>query len=57
MCERAGAHAPHDVSAEITFLLEGARIGAQNGSVDRAGERLVAAVSAVLDRATAARGE
>ncbi|MFI1153171.1 hypothetical protein [Streptomyces sp. NPDC020817] len=55
LCERAGAHAPDDVSAEITFLLEGAQISAQNGSVDRAGERLVAAVTAVLDRGTAVR--
>ncbi|MFI5672507.1 TetR/AcrR family transcriptional regulator [Streptomyces sp. NPDC051704] len=56
MCERAGAQAPDDVSAEITFLLEGAQVSAQNGSVDRAGERLVAAVTAVMDRATAVRG-
>nr|WSW48009.1 TetR/AcrR family transcriptional regulator [Streptomyces sp. NBC_01001] len=55
MCERAGAHAPDDVSAEITFLLEGAQVSVQNGSVDRAGDRLVAAVSAVLDRETAVR--
>ncbi|MGW6575482.1 TetR/AcrR family transcriptional regulator [Streptomyces sp. NPDC054945] len=55
MCERAGAHAPDDVSAELTFLLEGAQISAQNGSVDRAGDRLVAAVSAALDRATTER--
>ncbi|MER7735528.1 helix-turn-helix domain-containing protein [Streptomyces erythrochromogenes] len=54
MCERAGAHAPDDASAEITFLLEGAQISAQNASVDRAGDRLMAAVGAVLDRATAA---
>ncbi|MFJ8162269.1 TetR/AcrR family transcriptional regulator [Streptomyces sp. NPDC096136] len=52
MCERAGAPAPDDVSAELTFLLEGAQVSAQNGSVDRAGDRLVAAVRAVLDRST-----
>ncbi|ARE78426.1 TetR family transcriptional regulator [Streptomyces sp. Sge12] len=57
MCERAGAHEPDDVSAEITFLLEGAQISTQNGSVDRAGKRLVAAVTAVLDRGVAAREE
>ncbi|MEU8776813.1 helix-turn-helix domain-containing protein [Streptomyces sp. NPDC048606] len=56
MCERAGAHAPDEVSAELTFLLEGAQISAQNGSVDRAGERLVTAVSAALDRAVGAQG-
>ncbi|MFF9055917.1 TetR/AcrR family transcriptional regulator [Streptomyces erythrochromogenes] len=57
MCERAGAHAPDDASAEITFLLEGAQISAQNASVDRAGDRLMAAVTAVLDRATAPRAQ
>ncbi|MGW3327754.1 TetR/AcrR family transcriptional regulator [Streptomyces virginiae] len=57
MCERAGAQLPDDVSAEITFLLEGAQVSAQNGSVDRAGDRLVAAVSAALDRGIAAREE
>ncbi|MFE2874139.1 TetR/AcrR family transcriptional regulator [Streptomyces roseus] len=54
MCERAGAQAPDDVSAELTFLLEGAQVSAQNGSVDRAGDRLMAMVTAVLDRGTAA---
>ncbi|MFF4424660.1 hypothetical protein ACFY04_28455 [Streptomyces sp. NPDC001549] len=43
MCERAGAQEPDDASAEITFLLEGAQVSAQNDSVDRAGDRLVAA--------------
>ncbi|MFB6511893.1 MULTISPECIES: TetR/AcrR family transcriptional regulator [Streptomyces] len=57
MCERAGAQLPDDVSAEITFLLEGAQVSAQNGSVDRAGDRLLAAVSAVLDRGTAGRAQ
>ncbi|MFE5772842.1 TetR/AcrR family transcriptional regulator [Streptomyces sp. NPDC056485] len=56
MCERAGAQAPDEVSAEITFLLEGAQVSAQNGAVDRAGDRLVAAVTGVLDRATAVGG-
>lgn len=50
MCERAGLRDPDEAAAEITFLMEGAQISAQNGSVDRAGERLVAAVEAVLDR-------
>ncbi|MFI1455698.1 hypothetical protein [Streptomyces roseus] len=55
MCGRAGAQAPDDVSAEITFLLEGAQVSAQNRSVDRAGDRLVARVTAAPDRGTAAR--
>ncbi|MFH8680938.1 TetR/AcrR family transcriptional regulator [Streptomyces lydicus] len=50
MCERAGVRDPDEAAAEITFLLEGAQISAQNGSVDRAGERLLAAVKAVLER-------
>lgn len=50
MCERAGVRDPDEVAAEITFLMEGAQVSAQNGSVDRAGERLLAAVQAVLDR-------
>ncbi|MFJ3876761.1 TetR/AcrR family transcriptional regulator [Streptomyces sp. NPDC090077] len=54
MCERAGATAPDDLSAEITFLLEGAQVSAQNGSVDRAGDRLVAMVAAAVDRGAAA---
>ncbi|MEV7414931.1 helix-turn-helix domain-containing protein [Streptomyces sp. NPDC089919] len=57
MCARAGAQVPDEVSAEITFLLEGAQVSAQNGSVDRAGDRLVAAVTAVLERGTAVREE
>ncbi|MER6390624.1 TetR/AcrR family transcriptional regulator [Streptomyces sp. NPDC001523] len=50
MCDKAGAKAPDDTSAEITFLLEGAQISMQNGSVDRVGDRLRAAVTAILDR-------
>ncbi|MEV7590659.1 helix-turn-helix domain-containing protein [Streptomyces sp. NPDC089922] len=56
MCALAGAEEPDAASAEITFLLEGAQIGAQNGSVDRAGERLVGAVSALLDRSAEPHG-
>lgn len=52
MCEQAGVAAPDDASAELTFLLEGAQVSAQNGSVDRAGDRLMAAVRGVLDRGT-----
>ncbi|MDT0453667.1 TetR/AcrR family transcriptional regulator [Streptomyces hesseae] len=50
MCERAGVRAPGEAAAEITFLMEGAQISAQNGSVDRVGERLLTAVEGVLDR-------
>ncbi|MER8097072.1 TetR/AcrR family transcriptional regulator [Streptomyces goshikiensis] len=50
MCQRAGVRSPDEAAAEITFLLEGAQISAQNGSVDRVGERLLAAVEGVLER-------
>lgn len=50
MCERAGVQDPDEAAAEITFLMEGAQISAQNGSVDRAGERLLTAVEAILGR-------
>ncbi|MFI8278195.1 hypothetical protein ACIGBH_25655 [Streptomyces sp. NPDC085929] len=57
MCARAGAHTPDDVSAEITFLLEGAQISVQRTAVSTARETDLAAVSAVLDRGTAVREE
>ncbi|MFE2140735.1 TetR/AcrR family transcriptional regulator [Streptomyces sp. NPDC059456] len=56
MCESAGVRAPDGAAAEITFLMEGAQVSAQNGSVDRVGERLLAAVEAVLDRGGAVGG-
>ncbi|GAB7190688.1 TetR/AcrR family transcriptional regulator [Kineococcus sp. NUM-3379] len=60
LCAGAGAADPGAAAAEITFLLEGAQVAAQNGSVPDPGRRLVAAVGAVLDRAvpvpTARRG-
>lgn len=50
MCRAAGVRDPDEAAAELTFLMEGAQISAQNGSVDRAGERLLAAVEGVLER-------
>ncbi|MFD9791950.1 TetR/AcrR family transcriptional regulator [Streptomyces sp. NPDC059070] len=50
MCERAGLPDPAQTAAEITFALEGAQVSTQNGSVDRAGERLMRIVGAALDR-------
>ncbi|MFH8791204.1 TetR/AcrR family transcriptional regulator [Streptomyces sp. NPDC017941] len=50
MCAAAGLTDPEGAAAEITFALEGAQVSAQNGSVDRIGERLVACVDAVLAR-------
>ncbi|MFJ4333742.1 TetR/AcrR family transcriptional regulator [Streptomyces sp. NPDC088935] len=48
MCTEAGLSDPEQVAAQITFLLEGAQVSTQNGSIDRAGERLLRVVEAVL---------
>ncbi len=50
LCARAGLPDPDEAAAEITFVLEGAQVSAQNGSVERVGERLLRIVAAVLDR-------
>ncbi|MFK0143430.1 TetR/AcrR family transcriptional regulator [Streptomyces murinus] len=50
LCARAGLPDPDEAAAEITFLLEGAQVSAQNGSVGQAGERLMRIIEAVLDR-------
>ncbi|MFF0587194.1 TetR/AcrR family transcriptional regulator [Streptomyces sp. NPDC003781] len=48
MCTEAGLPDPEQVAAQITFLLEGAQVSTQNGSIDRAGERLLRVVEAIL---------
>ncbi|MGM9469307.1 MULTISPECIES: TetR/AcrR family transcriptional regulator [Streptomyces] len=53
LCARAGLPDPDEAAAEITFLLEGAQVSAQNGSIEHAGERLMRIVEAVLDRHSA----
>ncbi|MFD8321328.1 TetR/AcrR family transcriptional regulator [Kitasatospora purpeofusca] len=50
VCARAGLSDPEQAAAEITFLLEGAQVSAQNGSVDRVGERLLRAVGGIVAR-------
>lgn len=50
MCTEAGLPDPEQVAAQITFVLEGAQVSTQNGSVDRAGERLMRIVEAILDQ-------
>ncbi|WP_344073474.1 helix-turn-helix domain-containing protein [Streptomyces crystallinus] len=50
MCTGAGLPDPEQAAAEITFVLEGAQVSTQNGSVDRAGERLMRIVEAIVDR-------
>ncbi|MGI5256350.1 TetR/AcrR family transcriptional regulator [Streptomyces angustmyceticus] len=55
LCARAGLTEPDEAAAEITFVLEGAQVSTQNGSVERAGERLMRIVEAVLDRRSVAK--
>lgn len=50
MCAAAGLPDPEQAAAEITFVLEGAQVSTQNGSVDRAGERLMRIVEGIVDR-------
>lgn len=50
LCARAGLPDPQEAAAEITFVLEGAQVSVQNGSIEHAGERLMRIVAAVLDR-------
>ena len=48
MCAEAGMPDPEQVAAQITFVLEGAQVSTQNGSIDRAGERLMRIVEAIV---------
>ncbi|MGW1021708.1 TetR/AcrR family transcriptional regulator [Streptomyces niveus] len=50
MCVGAGLPDPEQVAAEITFVLEGAQVSTQNGSVDRTGDRLMTIVEGILAR-------
>ncbi|WP_248496205.1 TetR/AcrR family transcriptional regulator [Streptomyces sp. PLM4] len=50
MCAEAGLPDPGQAAAEITFVLEGAQVSSQNGSIDRAGERLMSIVEGIVDR-------
>ncbi|WP_172382052.1 TetR/AcrR family transcriptional regulator [Streptomyces sp. MNP-20] len=56
MCARAGLSDPEQAAAEITFVLEGAQVSTQNGSVDQAGDRLMRIVGAIVDSLGAPRG-
>ncbi|GAA1936162.1 TetR/AcrR family transcriptional regulator [Streptomyces durmitorensis] len=50
MCADAGLPDPEQAAAEITFVLEGAQVSTQNGSVDQVGDRLMRIVEGVVDR-------
>ncbi|MYR43836.1 TetR/AcrR family transcriptional regulator [Streptomyces sp. SID5910] len=54
LCTEAGMPDPEETAAEITFLLEGAQVSTQNGSIDRAGARLVRLVEGIVARETRA---
>ncbi|NSC20432.1 TetR/AcrR family transcriptional regulator [Streptomyces albus subsp. chlorinus] len=50
MCSRAGLPDPEQAAAEITFLLEGAQVSTQNGSIDQAGDRLLSIIGKIVGR-------
>ncbi|WP_328609897.1 TetR/AcrR family transcriptional regulator [Amycolatopsis sp. NBC_00345] len=50
LCAEAGLPDPEQTAAEITFVLEGAQVSAQNGSIDQTGDRLMRIVAGILDR-------
>ncbi|GGV28301.1 TetR family transcriptional regulator [Streptomyces longisporoflavus] len=50
MCAAAGLPDPEQAAAEITFVLEGAQVSMQNGSIDQVGDRLLRIVEGVIDR-------
>lgn len=44
LCRRIGLPDPEAAAARVTFLLEGAQVSAQNGSIGDAGRHVRAAV-------------
>ncbi|MEU7202370.1 helix-turn-helix domain-containing protein [Streptomyces sp. NPDC045470] len=50
MCAAAGLPDPEQTAAEITFVLEGAQVSMQNGSIDQVGDRLLRTVEGIIDR-------
>lgn len=48
MCVEAGLPDPEQATAEITFVLEGAQVSTQNGSIDKAGERLMRIIEGIV---------
>ncbi|WP_433498331.1 TetR/AcrR family transcriptional regulator [Sphaerimonospora sp. CA-214678] len=51
MCAAAGLPDPEQAAAEITFVLEGAQVSAQNGSIAQPGDRLMRIVEGIVDQA------
>ncbi|MGA4844239.1 TetR/AcrR family transcriptional regulator [Streptomyces sp. G45] len=56
LCVRAGLPDPDQAAAAITFVLEGAQVSTQNGSIDGAGERLLRIVEGIVGERRAAAG-
>ncbi|MEV0263776.1 helix-turn-helix domain-containing protein [Streptomyces sp. NPDC050617] len=56
MCAAARLPDPGQAAAEITFLLEGAQVSKQNGSIVQTGDRLMRIIEGVVDRHRAASG-
>ncbi|MFF1922348.1 TetR/AcrR family transcriptional regulator [Streptomyces sp. NPDC058221] len=50
MCTEARMSDPGQATAEITFVLEGAQVSTQNGSIDQTGDRLMKIVEGIVDR-------
>ncbi|WP_217141681.1 TetR/AcrR family transcriptional regulator [Streptomyces sp. AC627_RSS907] len=50
LCAEAGLPDAEQAAAEITFVLEGAQVSMQNGSIDRVGDRLMRIVEDIVDR-------
>jgi len=50
LCAEAGLPDPEQAAAEITFVLEGAQVSTQNGSIDQAGDRLMRIVEGIVDQ-------
>lgn len=50
LCTEAGLPDPEQAAAEITFVLEGAQVSTQNGSIDQTGDRLMRIIEAIVDR-------
>jgi AcrR family transcriptional regulator len=56
MCAEAGLPDPEQTAAEITFVLEGAQVSTQNGSIDQAGDRLMRVIAGIMDRSRSTAG-
>ncbi|GAA2639030.1 TetR/AcrR family transcriptional regulator [Streptomyces axinellae] len=56
MCAAAGLPDPGQAAAEITFVLEGAQVSTQNGSIDQVGDRVLRIVEGIVGQHRASPG-